>query len=144
MCRGPTGLNRDGPIIFYSVLVRVGPGFLKFSRFWSELVPDFLNLSGPGLVPSFRFLCFIGPGLGPTARSGTNHGYIFDDLFKPLRLRPLSYNQTDVFILCFSIVNPSSFDAISDKWVPEIQHHRPGTPFILVYYKNQQLIFTMK
>jgi len=48
------------------------------------------------------------------------------------RLRPLSYNQTDVFILCFSIVNPSSFDAISDKWVPEIQHHRPGTPFILV------------
>ena len=53
-------------------------------------------------------------------------------LFKPKRLRPLSYNQTDVFILCFSIVNPSSFDAISDKWVPEIQHHRPGTPFILV------------
>jgi len=68
----------------------------------------------------------------PTSVTNINVTKNFGDLFKPKRLRPLSYNQTDVFILCFSIVNPSSFDAISDKWVPEIQHHRPGTPFILV------------
>ena len=26
------------------------------------------------------------------------------------RLRPLSYPQTDVFLVCFSIVNPASFE----------------------------------
>ena len=36
----------------YSVLVWVGPGFLQFSRFWSELVLDFVNFSGPGTVRS--------------------------------------------------------------------------------------------
>lgn len=48
------------------------------------------------------------------------------------RLRPLSYPQTDVFLLCFSVVSPPSFENISTKWYPEIQHHSPGTPIILV------------
>eukprot|EP00753_Platysulcus_tardus_P017646 PLAT6455.6.p2 GENE.PLAT6455.6~~PLAT6455.6.p2 ORF type:complete len:215 (-),score=57.87 PLAT6455.6:112-696(-) len=48
------------------------------------------------------------------------------------RLRPLSYPQTDVFLVCFSIVSPSSFDNVKAKWLPEIQHHAPGVPFILV------------
>ena len=26
------------------------------------------------------------------------------------RLRPLTYRQTDVFLVCFSVVDPSSFD----------------------------------
>jgi len=39
------------------------------------------------------------------------------------RLRPLSYPQTDVFLLCFSIVSPPSFENIRTKWWPEIQHH---------------------
>ena len=48
------------------------------------------------------------------------------------RLRPLSYPQTDVFLVCFSIISPSSFDNVKLKWFPEIQHHAPGVPFILV------------
>ncbi|GMK55650.1 hypothetical protein CspeluHIS016_0207060 [Cutaneotrichosporon spelunceum] len=48
------------------------------------------------------------------------------------RLRPLSYPQTDVFLLCFSVVSPASFENIRTKWFPEIQHHSPGTPIILV------------
>jgi len=47
------------------------------------------------------------------------------------RLRPLSYPQTDVFLMCFSLVNRASFSNVKSKWVPEIKHHCPGTPFIL-------------
>src|ERR1700731_4156250 len=36
------------------------------------------------------------------------------------RLRPLSYPQTDVFLICFSIVSPPSFDNVKSKWWPEI------------------------
>ncbi|CAJ1082735.1 cell division control protein 42 homolog [Xyrichtys novacula] len=48
------------------------------------------------------------------------------------RLRPLSYPQTDVFLVCFSVVSPSSFENVKEKWVPEISHHCPKTPFLLV------------
>ena len=48
------------------------------------------------------------------------------------RLRPLSYPQTDVFLLCFSITNPTSFENVRTKWYPEIASHAPGVPFILV------------
>ena len=48
------------------------------------------------------------------------------------RLRPLSYPQTDVFLACFSISSPISFEHIEQKWVPEITHHCPGVPILLV------------
>ncbi|KYK59843.1 RacA [Drechmeria coniospora] len=48
------------------------------------------------------------------------------------RLRPLSYPQTDVFLICFSIVSPPSFDNVKAKWYPEIDHHAPNIPIILV------------
>jgi len=50
-------------------------------------------------------------------------------------LRPLSYPGTDVFLICFSIFSPESFENVSKKWVPEIQEHAPGTPMILVATK---------
>lgn len=31
------------------------------------------------------------------------------------RLRPLSYPQTDVFLICFSVVNPASFENVRAK-----------------------------
>ena len=73
------------------------------------------------------------------------------------RLRPLSYPQTDVFLVCFSVINPSSYENVKEKvfilfkikkkrkylqnikylfklikWVPEILHHCQKTPFLLV------------
>ena len=48
------------------------------------------------------------------------------------RLRPLSYPQTDVFLVCYSVVSPSSFENVKEKWVHEITHHCPRTPFLLV------------
>ncbi|CAL6006686.1 Rac/Rho-like_protein [Hexamita inflata] len=60
------------------------------------------------------------------------------------RLRPLSYPQTYVFILCYSISNSYSFKNIVKKWIPEIKHYMPGVPFILVGTKSdseQQVTF---
>ena len=48
------------------------------------------------------------------------------------RLRPLSYPQTDIFLICFSIISPASFENVRAKWYPEISHHCPNTPNILV------------
>ena len=48
------------------------------------------------------------------------------------RLRPLSYPQTDVFLICFSVVSPSSFENVTSKWCPEIKHHCPDAPILLI------------
>lgn len=43
------------------------------------------------------------------------------------RLRPLSYPQTDVFLICFSIVSPPSFDNVKAKVSSlRIPHHAPS------------------
>lgn len=39
------------------------------------------------------------------------------------RLRVLSYPGTDVFMVCFSLADPESFDNASKIWIPEIKHH---------------------
>jgi len=52
------------------------------------------------------------------------------------RLRPLSYPQTDCFLLCYSIVAPSSLDNCKQKWFPEISHHCPEARTILVGLKK--------
>ena len=48
------------------------------------------------------------------------------------RMRPLAYPQTDVFLVCFSLINPASFGNVSAKWIPEVRHHCPNVPIILV------------
>ena len=48
------------------------------------------------------------------------------------RLRPLAYPQTDVFLVCFSVANQASFENVAEKWAPEIKHHCPAVPKILV------------
>lgn len=48
------------------------------------------------------------------------------------RLRPLSYPQTDVFLCCFSVVEPSSFENVRVKWIPEIHHHSPSNIVVIL------------
>lgn len=52
------------------------------------------------------------------------------------RLRPLSYPQTDVFLVLFSIISPSSFKNVKERWIPEIRHYCPDTPIVLVGTKQ--------
>lgn len=52
------------------------------------------------------------------------------------RLRPLSYPQTDLFLVVFSVVSSASLNNALVKWVPEVLHHCPDAPFMLVGNKT--------
>ncbi|PRP82049.1 Rho GTPase-like protein [Planoprotostelium fungivorum] len=52
------------------------------------------------------------------------------------RLRPLSYPQTDVFVICFDQTRRTSLENVTAKWIPEIRHHCPSTPILLVGNKS--------
>jgi small GTP-binding protein len=52
------------------------------------------------------------------------------------KLRPLSYPQTDVFLLCFSVNSRVSFENLKSRWLLEIQHFAPNVPFIIVGTKS--------
>uniref|UniRef100_G1RUW9 Ras homolog family member J n=1 Tax=Nomascus leucogenys TaxID=61853 RepID=G1RUW9_NOMLE len=41
------------------------------------------------------------------------------------QLRPLSYPNTDVFLICFSVVNPASYHNVQEEWVPELKDCMP-------------------
>ncbi|CAL5984563.1 Rac/Rho-like_protein [Hexamita inflata] len=62
------------------------------------------------------------------------------------RLRPLSYDNADVFLVCYSIDSQISLCAVTSKWLPEIRQYQPTVPFILVGMKsdlietNRQLV----
>ncbi len=51
-------------------------------------------------------------------------------------LRPLSYSDADVFLVCFSVASAASFHNVSMKWVPELRHHAPFVPIVLVGTKT--------
>ena len=48
------------------------------------------------------------------------------------QLRPLSYPGTDVFVICFSLTAPETFENVKKKWVLEVNHFNPNTPVVLV------------
>lgn len=52
------------------------------------------------------------------------------------KIRPLSYPNTDVFMLCFSIVSQNSFANVSNRWAPELFHHAPHVPVVLIGTKS--------
>jgi len=52
------------------------------------------------------------------------------------RLRPLSYPDTHVVLVCFAIDSPEALDNVQEKWIPEIRHFCPRVPIILVGCKT--------
>jgi small GTP-binding protein len=48
------------------------------------------------------------------------------------RLRPLSYPQTDVFLVLFSVTSHVSLENVKSKWAPEVIKNCPGAPILLV------------
>ncbi|XP_010637061.1 rho-related GTP-binding protein RhoJ isoform X2 [Fukomys damarensis] len=65
------------------------------------------------------------------------------------QLRPLSYPNTDVFLICFSVVNPASYHNVQEEWVPELKdcmphidlRDDPKTLARLLYMKEKPLTY---
>ncbi|GHJ86211.1 hypothetical protein NliqN6_2613 [Naganishia liquefaciens] len=48
------------------------------------------------------------------------------------RLRPLSYPDSHVILICYGIDSPDSLENVQEKWISEVLHFCSGLPIILV------------
>lgn len=51
-------------------------------------------------------------------------------------IRPMSYADADVFLVCYAINSPTSLENVVAKWIPEINSHCPGTSIVLLGTKS--------
>ncbi|RKP26651.1 GTP-binding protein rhoA [Syncephalis pseudoplumigaleata] len=52
------------------------------------------------------------------------------------RLRPLSYPDSHVILICFSVDQPDSLENVQEKWISEVLHFCKGLPILLVACKK--------
>jgi len=55
------------------------------------------------------------------------------------RIRPLSYPDTDMFLILLPIVHCGEYhtlERIKTKWIPEITHHCPNVPYLIIGTKS--------
>lgn len=52
------------------------------------------------------------------------------------RLRPLSYQDADMVLVCYDVMNPTSFDNVTIKWHPEVRHFCRDIPLVLIGCKT--------
>jgi Ras family protein A len=51
-------------------------------------------------------------------------------------IRPLSYRETDLVLLCYAINNKKNIDNIEKKWLMEIKNYCPNAKYFLVALKK--------
>jgi small GTP-binding protein len=56
----------------------------------------------------------------------TNGDEIFD------RIRPLIYPKTDIFVLCFSTIDRTTYENVWTKWYPEMKYYQPSAQCIII------------
>uniref|UniRef100_A0A8C7CJ00 Ras homolog family member F n=1 Tax=Oncorhynchus kisutch TaxID=8019 RepID=A0A8C7CJ00_ONCKI len=52
------------------------------------------------------------------------------------RLRPLSYQNANLVLVCYDVTNPTSFENVLIKWYPEVNHFCHDVPVILIGCKT--------
>ncbi|KAL7846766.1 hypothetical protein SRHO_G00217460 [Serrasalmus rhombeus] len=52
------------------------------------------------------------------------------------RLRPLSYQNADLILICYDVTNPTSYENVLIKWYPEVHHFCRDAPIILIGCKT--------
>lgn len=98
-------------------------------RFTSETFPDSYKPTVYENTGVEVFLDGIQISLGLWDTAGS-------DSFKGIR--PLSYQQADVVLMCFSVANRNSFLSLRNKWVTEIRTHLPRIPILVVATQTDQ------
>ncbi|KAK2908801.1 hypothetical protein QQF64_001253 [Cirrhinus molitorella] len=48
------------------------------------------------------------------------------------QIRPMSYQQADVVLLCYSVANPTSLNNLRHKWIAEVREYLPKVPVLVV------------
>ncbi|XP_043099990.1 rho-related GTP-binding protein RhoH [Puntigrus tetrazona] len=48
------------------------------------------------------------------------------------QIRPMSYQQADVVLLCYSVANPNSLNNLRQKWIAEVREFLPKVPVLVV------------
>lgn len=59
-----------------------------------------------------------------------------NDNFKSIR--PRSYQQADVVLICYSVANPNSLASVQHKWIAEVRENLPKVPVLLVATQTDQ------
>lgn len=98
-------------------------------RFTSETFPDCYKptvYENTG-VEVFMDGVQISLGLWDTAGNDTFRG-----------IRPMSYQQADVVLLCYSVANHTSFASVRHKWICEVREHLPHVPVLVVATQTDQ------
>ncbi|KAK0050333.1 cdc42 [Biomphalaria pfeifferi] len=109
--------------------VVVGDGAVgKTSMLLRFVHGDFLTVYSPTHYDSFKVSVALGTEWTPCCLTlvDTAGQETYD------RLRTLTYAETNVFILCFSVAEPDSFINVKSRWVPELREYQPKCPIILV------------
>ncbi|XP_028259924.1 rho-related GTP-binding protein RhoH [Parambassis ranga] len=59
-----------------------------------------------------------------------------NDNFK--QIRPRSYQQADVVLICYSVANPNTLASVQHKWIDEVREHLPKVPVLVVATQTDQ------
>ncbi|XP_076441950.1 cell division control protein 42 homolog [Babylonia areolata] len=118
-------LSQSGKSEYKCVIVGDG-GVGKTSMLIRYVNDDFLTEYMPTCFDSYSVPMDLGDRQGTLVLVDTAGQETYD------RLRTLSYYNTDIFVVCFSVASHDSFLNVRSRWVPELHDYRPGTPFLLV------------
>lgn len=48
------------------------------------------------------------------------------------QIRPRSYQQADIVLICYSVANPNSLANVLNRWIPEVRENLPKVPVLVV------------
>ncbi|XP_047432595.1 rho-related GTP-binding protein RhoH [Mugil cephalus] len=54
------------------------------------------------------------------------------------QIRPRSYQQADVVLICYSVANPNSLASVQHKWIAEVRENLPKVPVLVVATQTDQ------
>jgi small GTP-binding protein len=55
------------------------------------------------------------------------------------RLRPFSYTNASISVLCFSVLDKYSFTQLQEKWIPEVKYYMDSKPLWILGLKTDAL-----